>query len=150
MALIFNTEVYMQITTRIASIGKGLRSIYLPIIYIVLQLTLTYHFTKNSLVQLDYILFFVFVFGYILMLYFLSMTHFQTDIRVFILDGLAIPAGWLLSLAFYLMASEHHSINDFLAGYWHLFALFISALALYISATSGVAFILSISKRFEK
>lgn len=124
----------MQITTRIASIGKGLRSIYLPIIYIVLQLTLTYHFTKNSLVQLDYILFFVFVFGYILMLYFLSMTHFQTDIRVFILDGLAIPAGWLLSLAFYLMASEHHSINDFLAEILASFCfVYICAGTLYFS-----------------
>lgn len=140
----------MQITTRIASIGKGLLSVYLPIIYIVLQFTLTYHYTKNSWNKMDYISFCVCVFVCILMLYTLIMTHFQTDIRMFIFNGLAIPAGWLLSLVVFLMVSEHQSTNEFLAGYWYYFALWISMLLLFISAGYGIGIMQSISKRFEK
>ncbi|WP_155404061.1 hypothetical protein [Citrobacter amalonaticus] len=140
----------MQITTRIASIGKGLFSVYLPIIYIVLQFALVYHYTKNSWVQMDYISFCVAIFVCILMLYFLIMTHFQTDIKMFIFNGLAIPAGWLLSLVVFFMVSEHHSINEYLAGYWHHFAICMSMLVLFISAGYGIGIMQSISKRFEK
>ena len=140
----------MQITTKIASIGKGLFSVYLPIIYIVLQFTLVYHYTENSWVQMNYISFCVVISACVLMLYFLIMTHFQTDIRMFIFNGLAIPAGWLLSLVFFLIASEHHSINEFLAGYWHYFSICISMLVLFISSGYGIGIMQSISKRFEK
>lgn len=130
----------MQIVAKIAYFGKGLRSIYLPIIYIVLQLAFTHHITRNTEGQLDSYIFYMFFAFFIPGLILLSRLHFESDIKMLVFDGIAIPVGWLVALAVFFIAEKNLSFDGFLTGQWYLFAIGISMLVIFASAIFGGIF----------
>ncbi|EGC7113219.1 hypothetical protein H9T43_002397 [Salmonella enterica] len=124
----------MPFINKTLEFAKGLRSIILPFTYVALQFTLTYYLVMQNVIEMDLVPFYILAVASIAGIVVMSDYHFQPEREVLFLDGIAIPTGWVVTLAVFFIFEPADRIDNAIAGNWVLIALYVTTLVLFFTA----------------